>query len=598
MHSIKDFFKTIYVWLSYVLKNFPVIFIWLLGLFVFLFLDNHWYISITWDYELVWRVIVSTIAICLSSLFVTINNKSKWINRLWNSFGQVVSVLVWVGIYFVWWKYGDQEIVQYSIFICFLLLILKVFLSYRKVWKDGEDNGWYYYSTLIWHLIVGLVYGTTIMLGLFAIVKSVLYLFDISSSGLWMGDIAYFAYVIVAPFVFLSYSKFISEQYNINKFVQFFAKYVLVSLLIVYALVLLTYIGKIAITQIWPKGILIYMIYWFGAIWLATLYILYPLRDSNVNYRKRQKIYWWVLIVFLIVGILAIYIRINEYWFTAPRYIVLLLLAWFFYVGFCSLFPKYFHIQKNLFVLRGLGFLGVFARPVNMYHVVLQSQLSRRESALSDNNLLDEDNIVISWDHKNTVSTWDISKLSSVVDYVIDKYGIGVFGKYISWWVEDILVYNTWYQYDERQKMRDDVMHKIWLYYDPTYRTKIGDDTLIIDNYYGYNAWGLWEIDIDWKKVYNFMYSYPGWSKYNDPNYNSTTDIFSIKIKNNLTCKVKLQEITSATTGKSALSVEQSWEPIKIQGDSCTLRINSISLEKISEGSYTIQYMNWLAYIR
>ena len=99
------------------------------------------------------------------------------------------------------------------------------------------------------------------MLGLFAIVKSVLYLFDISSSGLWMGDIAYFAYVIVAPFVFLSYSKFISEQYNINKFVQFFAKYVLVSLLIVYALVLLTYIGKIAITQMWPKGILIYMIY-------------------------------------------------------------------------------------------------------------------------------------------------------------------------------------------------------------------------------------------------------------------------------------------------------------------------------------------------
>lgn len=601
MHSIQDFFKTIYSWLLYVVKNYPIIFIWLIGLFVFLVLNNHGY-WIFDDYETVSKIVFSMIAWCLSSLFITINNRSKWISWVWNIILQLTPILIWLGIYYTWTRFGDQQMIWYSIAASIILLVIKVFLAYRKpsVWAENENNVWYYYSTLIWHIIVWLIYGITIMLGLFAIIKSVLYLFDIGSNHLWMADIAYFAFGIVAPFVFLSYTKFEAESYNIHKFVQLFAKYVLVSLLIVYAVVILVYVGKIVVTQERPKGILIYMIYWFAAIWLATLYILYPLRDTNPNYTKWQRIYWWLLVLFLIVGIFAIGIRVKEYGITAPRYVVILLLIRFFYIGLCALFPKYFHIQKNIFVLWLLGFLGIFAWPVNMYHTVLQSQLWRRESVLWSNNLLDENNMVIPWDHKEKVSTWDVAKLSSVVDYMIENYNPQIFANYISWYQQ--VAQNT-EDYYTNQSNKMSIMNQIWLQYDDNYRYySLSDKDFYMNNYIDYYVWESRNIDIWDKRIYkislnNYMKSWRSHDK--------QTDEIKIDLEDNITCNLKWEDIikkvfdlpkpiapTEVWSDPVWNSANHITSPIQIEWVNCNLWIINISIEKKSDTENTITYLD------
>lgn len=603
MHSIKDFFKTIYVWLSYVVRNFPIIFIWLLGLFIFLSLNNHGYI-VFGDYEQVTKIAFSIMAWCLANLFITINNKSKWVDGWWNLLWHIASILIWVGIYLVWQYFGNEQMVKYSVLLSFFLLIIKIFLWYRKIWKENENDIWYYYSTLIWHIIVGLVYGTTIMLGLFAIVKSVLYLFDISSNHLWMADIAYFAYVIVAPFVFLSYTKFETESYNIHKFIQFFAKYVLVSLLIAYALVILTYVGKIVVTQERPKGILIYMIYWFAAIGLATLYILYPLRNNNPNYTKWQRIYGWLLILFLIVGVFAISIRVKEYGITAPRYIVILLLIWFFYIWFCSLFPKYFHIQRNIFVLWILGFLWVFARPINMYNTVLSSQLSKRESVLTANNLLDENKVVLSWNHENKVSTWDVATLSSVVDYVVNTYEPNKFSKYITSYQE--VEYNTKDYYNNHSN-KISIMNQVWLQYDDNYYyiMRDGDGLSLYDNsnYVDYYAWNNRNIDIWGQKIYKINISdYAS----NGRSHDKGTDKVKINVQPDVVCNITWESIITAIINQPRPIVPNSpmwWEeiisyaggigsPIKIEGENCTLWIINASIDKTNIEDIVITYVD------
>lgn len=76
MHSIKDFFQTIYTWFSYVVRNFPIIFVWLVGLFLILYLNNHNYVKFD-NYEQMAMISFGIISWCLSSLFITINNRSK-----------------------------------------------------------------------------------------------------------------------------------------------------------------------------------------------------------------------------------------------------------------------------------------------------------------------------------------------------------------------------------------------------------------------------------------------------------------------------------------------------------------------------------------
>lgn len=593
MHAIKDFFKTIYDGIVYSFKNFPLIFIWLITIAILLILKNHDIITFISDEDLR-KLIISIVSICLMSLSVTIYTRSNDKPASMNLIGQLLSIIAGVLMYWIWIHYTESTMMHFSIMITFLLIILKVFLSYRKNLKEEKEDVWYYYSDIIWHAAIGFIYGTTIMIGLFAIIKSVLYLFDIWDNGIWMSDIATISYALVMPLVFLTNTKFDTKKYEISKFVNFFWKYVLVSLLIIYALVILSYIFKIVVTQERPKGILIYMIYWFATIGLATLYILHPLKQENTNYNIRQKIFGGLLIIFLGVWAMSIYIRIKNYGFTWPRYIVILLLIWFLYIGFSYLLRKKTSPQQDIFVLVILGAVGVFAWPINMYNIVKINQLNRWEDILSKNGMLDNNKSIISWNYQDKVSTGDIVALSSIVDYLSDKYSPAIFSKYIPWWYNPPS--SSW-KYDRRS---DDynkyIMNSIWLSYDRNHYYPSSIDFPEGERYFSYFADQNRTINLSDYYLYHFNRSEEQAKEETSQKLYSTYDkdnnTLSWTTSEGKTCSVNIEEVKNLVRTNSNLQMKL-WNSqiIELSWTNCILYLLNANIQSIGKEKDKLIYM-------
>ncbi|MFM9941638.1 MAG: DUF4153 domain-containing protein [Hyphomicrobiaceae bacterium] len=174
-------------------------------------------------------------------------------------------------------------------------------------------------------------------LGLSAIVETLRYLFGFNLSYEVHERIWAIACGVVGPLYWASVipEDFASEVSEgtptdfLSRMVALLVKFILVPLLLVYAVILHVYAGQIGLDGTLPKGRLGWLVLLYGAMTVLTALLAFPTRQSS---GALVSLFWrawpWFLIVPLVLLFIAVGTRIDAYGVTESRYWVVLVGVW------------------------------------------------------------------------------------------------------------------------------------------------------------------------------------------------------------------------------------------------------------------------------
>ncbi len=314
------------------------------------------------------------------------------------------------------------------------LLFSVTFAPFIKNLK--EINGfWQYNKTLFIRFFFTFVFTGVLYLGLvlalFASEQLLEFNFD---------EKLYFEmWILVVGFITTSFflagvpekTQVLEKKIDYQKGIKVFAQYILIPLLIVYALILYTYTGKIIINWDWPEGMVSWLVIVFSLGSILTNFLLYPLIKKEDWVRIFSKIVYILIIPMTVVMYLAIKIRIDEYGVTEPRYYGMVLVGWFLLVAFYFIFSKkknLIYIPISLFIITLISSTG----PLSSMNISENSQFKRVEEVLVKNDLIMDGKYQ---KDDQELSHEDLATLSGGLDYLKNNHG---YSSLQPWFKEDL----------------------------------------------------------------------------------------------------------------------------------------------------------------
>jgi hypothetical protein len=205
------------------------------------------------------------------------------------------------------------------------------------------------------------------------------------------------------------------------KSVKVFAQYILLPVVIVYFVILYAYLGKILIEWNWPRGWISGLILGFSSTGLASLLLLYPIREraENVWIRVAWRWFFVVLIPLIVVLFLALLRRVSDYGITESRYIAIVYGLWLVAM------VVYFRLSKtgNIRVIPGslciLAMLISFG-PWGAFQISQQSQIARLRILLVRDSILVNNTVQKA---PESVSAEDRGQISAIIGYLHKIHG-------------------------------------------------------------------------------------------------------------------------------------------------------------------------------
>jgi len=172
--------------------------------------------------------------------------------------------------------------------------------------------------------------------GTSAVLATLDYLFGVDIPSSVYGKVWLVAGGAVAPAVFLA---FVPSTFDktlppdgpldvLSRAIAALVRYLLIPLLLIYALILHAYAVKIGIGGSLPKGQLGWMVSTYGAVLAATALLSYTTRASGPLERLFWRVWPWLLAAPVILLLIAAAVRIGAYNLTQDRYLLLLAGAW------------------------------------------------------------------------------------------------------------------------------------------------------------------------------------------------------------------------------------------------------------------------------
>jgi len=303
-----------------------------------------------------------------------------------------------------------------------LILAAGLAITFSAYTTRRSDNAsvWYFNYQLIAAICFSLLSGFILCAGLSLILKSIGYLFEFSIRTKSYQNIWTIGMVFLAPVYFLAN---IPKQFDyprsdceFPKGVHFILNYILVPLSLVYMVILYAYFIKILIQGALPHGQLGLMISWFGVIGIITHIAIYPLHDRGSSLLSWfYKYFYIMLIVPFCLLTLSISVRILQYGFTEQRYLVAMCTVWFAILIILNLFKhEYFQLKSVTISLAILSVLITFG-PWGIHQLPINSQFSRLETILTQENLLSNDTLNI----VNLPSAKVQKEISSIVGFLV-----------------------------------------------------------------------------------------------------------------------------------------------------------------------------------
>ena len=284
--------------------------------------------------------------------------------------------------------------------------------------KEKELNFWQYNKNLFINIFLTAVFTGVLTGGVELAILAVDKLFDFNFNERYYIETFYFLAIFGSCFIFLLFNEkglhYLEKDGTYPVILKFFTQYILIPLLILYAVILYFYSAKILINWELPRGWVSYLVLAYSVVGILALLLVHPLKQGLTTswVRMFSRIFYFTLMPLLILLFTAIFTRILEYGYTEPRYFVLLLAIWLTAV------VVYFVLVKNAtikFVPVSLFAFGLFSLAfpyLNTFSVAKRSQKTELRNVLLHNNLLEKGKI----DFHKKIS-------DSVADEVSNKFG-------------------------------------------------------------------------------------------------------------------------------------------------------------------------------
>jgi len=327
------------------------------------------------------------------SLFFAIHTALE--NKKWP--GYIKGLLMLLGLVILWLIISDiknqldfatDESQAIQIFGYGLLTHLVVaFLPFTGNFKINAF--WQYNKSLFIRAFTTVLYTGVLFAGLSGAILAITELFDVDFGG---KIYAYLWFIMALPMSVIIFTAGVPTDINelessndLPNGLRIFVQFILIPLVVLYLLILYAYMGKIIIQWSLPQGWVTILIMVFSVLGMLAMLLVYPYQHQKENswVKWYTKGYYIALIPLLILQYIAIFTRIGDYGFTAPRWAVLAITVWLTWITLYNVFFKGRNIvliPLTLFITAFLFLLG----PLSHKSISISSQTAKINRLLTE----------------------------------------------------------------------------------------------------------------------------------------------------------------------------------------------------------------------
>jgi hypothetical protein len=316
---------------------------------------------------------------------------------------------------------------------------LALLLGVTEIVRPGssETSFWNFNHNLWISAVVALIAAGLFSLGLMAILATTNFLLKTNLSESIYGRINVIAFCFVGPVSWLVQQSALGhaaaddadETTFLSRAVGAIVKFLLVPLLLVYALILHIYAGQIGITRVLPNGQLGWIVLTFGSLLIITALAAFKTRASGgAMVRGFWRVWPWLLAIPAVVLFLGILARTREYGITESRYLVLLAGVWLVLVmltqGGAGALGWRRDIRLIPAIISGLLIIGSIG-PWGAVGWSNRSQVNDLAARLTAAGLVEGGRLATSTTTKALTGT-DRKRVAGIVNYLADRRRLGV----------------------------------------------------------------------------------------------------------------------------------------------------------------------------
>lgn len=388
---------------SIIVKRFPLSIIYSILFFIYAFWSINFSDRINIDNEA--RILFSLILLYISSIWWYLLSETIMLNNIKNYIIQFF-IIIYFLIFYRYFIY-DFESIKSAVYIFINIIFFITFILsapfINSIYKKGANNLIIekYFFDILKSIFLCIILGIAIFSSISLINFSFTYLFDIE-----IGDtenvyitIILFSFSIVSSLYFLSsipeQKQIQIETKNENIFIDFIVKYIWSIFYILMTLILFWYTIKLLINiWDWPKWEVTWIVIIFSFI--SYLFYIFSIRLEEkfryVYYIRKLipiTIFTQTFILFY-----AVYLRVEQYWLTINRYLIVLIWIFLFISSFYYIFSK----KKNLiFIVLIISTLTIssYIWPQSVYNLPMLLQTKSLKEILKNENILIDWNIII-----------------------------------------------------------------------------------------------------------------------------------------------------------------------------------------------------------
>ena len=363
------------------------------------------------------------------SLFFAIHTALE--NKTWPGYVKGLAMLLGLGI--LWlivadiknqMDSGSDQSQAIQIFGYGLLTHLVVaFLPFIGNFKINAF--WQYNKSLFIRAFTTILYTGVLFAGLSGAILAITQLFDVDFGSKIYG---YLWFVMALPMSVIIFTAGVPTDINelessndLPNGLRIFVQFILIPLVVLYLLILYAYMGKIIIQWSLPQGWVTILIMVFSVLGMLAMLLVYPYQHQKENswVKWYTKGYYIALIPLLILQYIAIFTRIGDYGFTAPRWAVLAITVWLTWITLYNVFFKGRNIvliPLTLFITAFLYLLG----PLSHKSISISSQTTKINRLLTELKLVKNGKLLVYKDNPKTDSL--MGELYSATRYLNRNY--------------------------------------------------------------------------------------------------------------------------------------------------------------------------------
>ena len=479
-------------WLKNIFNRFPISAI----LSMFLFLYFAYYIESNYNspiFLLEKEIIFSLIITFFLSVGIYIFGESLDFSRSKNQLFQIIPLALW------WWLFcifhsefwsARNDIIFCMAFICsisfifFAPFVKKIFS--KNLWENEQKIYYSYFSSIFQAMCAAILVWILVVTLSFIAIYAVQTLFDYNYQEIYMHVVA-FSFTIIAAFFGLNEipkkENFEGYYFNENHFSTFLVKYLAIPFIFTYFVILYAYCVKVLMNfSDWPKWMVSWLVMLFSLFWYFIYIISYVYEEKITIVKIFRKYFPFVVFPQLFILFYVIFLRINQYWLTINRYLVVIFWIWLSVLTIYFVFSrkKYLaFISVSLFL-----FTLIFSVwPWSVYNLPEEIQTKALLQELKKEWIIDESLNIHKYEKKWDTKDEKIEKLQEIQDkigYLCWNHNCELLRKYLKIENNDLeetlirrwelaekvkkeLWLNVYWDYDKEEKDKVRFLYSSWL---------------------------------------------------------------------------------------------------------------------------------------